>query len=72
MTGRKPSRNENALLERLFREQRDLFTADGEAAQKLLSVGEAKNDETLDRAQLAAAAVLAEALLNHDESVMRR
>ena len=43
-----------------------------QAATRLLSVGEAKNDPSLDRSDVAAGAVLAEALLNHDEAVMRR
>ena len=40
--------------------------------RKLLKVGEAKNDDSLDRVDLAAGTVLAQTLLNHDEAVMRR
>ena len=72
VTGRRATEKESALLEKLFAEEHDLFTAEPEAAQKLLGVGEAKNDPALAPADLAAGTVLAQALLNHDETVMRR
>src|SRR5439155_6186241 len=40
VTGRKPSSNETVVLEQLFAEQEQLFTADSGVAQKLLAVGE--------------------------------
>jgi hypothetical protein len=48
-----------------------VFAEDPQAAKKLLAVGEAKSDPKAD-ADLAAAAVLALAILNHDEAVLRR
>jgi hypothetical protein len=72
VTGRKPTAKETDVLKHLYTEQRELFATDAEAAQKLLAVGEAKNDTTLNGADLAAGTVLAKALLNHDETVMRR
>ncbi len=72
VTGRKPSSAESDVLEKLFTEQRELFAADAEAARKLLAVGETKNDGGLDPIDLAAGTVLAKALLNHDETIMRR
>ena len=72
VTSRHPSPRELAVLKQLFQEQRDLFAADPQAASKLLVVGEAANNPALSPADLAAGAVLAEALLNHDEAVMRR
>ena len=72
LTGRKPTAKETTILKQLFTEQRELFASDAEAAQKLLSVGEAKNDASLNQADLAAATILGKALLNHDECVMRR
>jgi hypothetical protein len=72
LTGRKPTAKETAVLKQLFNEQRELFASDADAAQKLLAVGEAKNDASLNQADLAAATILAKALLNHDECVMRR
>ena len=72
VTGRTASEKEVVVLEKLFLEQRQMFAGDAEAAQKLLAVGEAKNEASLNPVDLAASAVLAKALLNHDESIMRR
>ncbi len=72
VTGRRATTKEIAVLKHLFTEQREFFATDAGAAGKLLAVGEAKNDETLNAADLAASTVLAKALLNHDEAVMRR
>jgi hypothetical protein len=72
VSGRKPSTKESAVLKQLFEEQRALFAADPTAAGKLLKVGEAKSDSALDPVEHAASTVLASALLNHDEALMRR
>jgi hypothetical protein len=72
VSNRKPTTRELAVLKQLFEEQRAIFAADGSAAEKFLKVGEAKNDGALDPVDLAAGTVLAEALLSHDEAVMRR
>jgi len=72
VSNRQPTAGELVVLKQLFEEQRAVFAADGSAAEKLLKVGEAKNDATLDAVDLAAGTVLAEALLSHDEAVMRR
>ena len=57
------------LLKRLFEEQRDLFTAEPTAADKLLQVGETR---TRGRARTQPnsprAPCSASALLNHDEA----
>ena len=72
VSGRKPSPQEFAVLKQLLDEQRALFAADPAAAGKLLKVGEAKNDAILDPIEHAASTILASALLNYDEAVMRR
>ncbi len=72
ITSRHPSSGEMAILKSLYLEQRDGFVADQQSAAKLLAVGEAANDPTLSPVELAAGAILAEALLNHDEALMRR
>jgi len=72
VAAREPTDKERAILRQLFEEQRDLFAADVGSAKKLLAMGEAKNDASLDPIDLAAGTVLAEAILNHDEAVMRR
>jgi hypothetical protein len=72
VTGRRASARELAVLMQLFTEQRELFADDPDAATKLLSVGDKRGDEKLDRADLAAGTVLGVALFNHDAAVMRR
>ena len=72
MTSRHPTLKEIQVLKELFNEQHVYFKANEKAVEKLLAVGEAKNDGTLSGVDLAAGTVLAEALLNHDEAIMRR
>jgi hypothetical protein len=72
VTDREPSAHELKILRQLFDEQHEIFAADPDSATKLLKVGEAKNDPKLDPVDLAAGAVLAEAILNSDDAVMRR
>jgi len=72
VTSRHPSKNEIKVLEELFNEQRELFAADQQSASKLLAEGETSNAPALSPVDLAAGTVLAEALLNHDEAIMRR
>jgi hypothetical protein len=72
VSSRHPSREEIKVLEQLFNEQRDLFAAEQQSAAKLLAEGETANSTALSPIDLAAGTVLAEALLNHDETIMRR
>ena len=72
VTSRRPTPKELAVLTQLFQEQREMFAGDQQAAAKLLAVGEEPNDPSLSPVDLASGTVLAEALLNHDEAVMRR
>jgi hypothetical protein len=72
VTSRAPTDAEAEILLKLYREQRDLFANDLAATERLLTVGEASNSPALSPVELAAGAVLAEALLNHDEALMRR
>jgi hypothetical protein len=72
VSGRKPAAKELSVLLRLVEEQRELISNDASAAEKVLKVGESKSDPALDKTELATATVLANALLNHDEFVMRR
>jgi hypothetical protein len=71
-TGRPASEREVKVLARLLSEQKELFKADPEAAAKLLGVGDARSDPKLNTLDVAAGAVLALTVLNHDETVMRR
>jgi hypothetical protein len=72
MTSREATPEQIDVLRRLFNEQRALFHADPDSARKLLNVGEAKTDPSLDASDLAAGAVLAETLFNFDDTIMRR
>lgn len=72
VTGRSATEAEAAILVRLFEEQRAEFLKDAEGANRLLKVGETPVPDEQPAADLAAATVLAKALLNHDEAVMRR
>jgi hypothetical protein len=72
VTSRHPSKDEINVLEQLFKEQHELFASDQQSASKLLAEGETSNSLALSPVELAAGTVLAEALLNHDEAIMRR
>lgn len=63
---------EQEILARLYREQLTHFNAHPEEALQLLSIGTAPRDQALPAAEVAAATVLAQTLLNHDVCVVRR
>jgi hypothetical protein len=71
LTSRRPGPREMATLEALYHEQYDEFRTGRSDPVKLLDVGDAPRDHSLDPAECAAMTVLAQALLNHDETVMR-
>lgn len=70
--GRPPSPREHQILTRLLTEQRDRFASAPESAEKYLALGEAPRDERLPKSEVAATAVLASTLMNHDEFVTKR
>jgi hypothetical protein len=70
-TSRYPSEPELQILRMLLDEQRAQFKADANSAQKLLGVGDAKIDETLDAAEVAAWACVGSALINLDATIHR-
>jgi mono/diheme cytochrome c family protein len=72
VTGRKATDAEAAVLERLLEEQEAGFQKETASAEALLKVGETPVPGEFPAPRLAAMTVLAEALLNHDEAVMRR
>ncbi|HSI36342.1 MAG TPA: DUF1553 domain-containing protein, partial [Tepidisphaeraceae bacterium] len=72
VTGRAATEKELAVLVRILAEQRAIFAAEPGAAKKLIGMGESKADAAVDPVELAAGTVLAQALLNHDEAIMRR
>jgi hypothetical protein len=70
-TSRPPTERETAILRKLLDGQRAHFKSDLAAAKKLLGVGEAKIDESLDSAEAAAWAAVGNALLNLDATIHR-
>jgi hypothetical protein len=72
LIGRRPGDRELVAIEALYREQYDEFRSGRADAQKLLAVGDAPSDPAIDTAELAALTVLAQAVMNFDETVMKR
>jgi len=72
LTGRKPTAKELRILQKLREEQLALFRADKSGAEAALKIGESAIDPKLDRAELAAAAAVASAVMNFDEAVFKR
>lgn len=60
------------VLRQMFEEQRALFAQNHAETLKLLAVGEKANDPSLEPLDLAAASVVASALLNFDETIIKR
>ena len=69
---RQPDPREIEILTLLYREQQEYFRNHTSEADELLKIGQTPRDETLSSADVAAATILAQALLNHDECVMKR
>jgi hypothetical protein len=72
VAGRHAEAREMEILRRLYDEQFAYFGANPAAAEKYLSTGEAPRDRSLSPSEVAATAVLVNALLNHDAFVMKR
>ncbi|MFO0885762.1 MAG: hypothetical protein U0894_16515 [Pirellulales bacterium] len=70
-TSRSPRDPEKAILLRLLDQHQKDFQADVPAAEKLLTIGEAKRNETLPPAELAAYTMVANLILNLDEVVTK-
>jgi hypothetical protein len=70
-TSRRATDAELALLLAVYEAERAEFARDSEAAVKLLAVGESKRDPELNSADLAAFTLVANLILNLDETVTR-
>jgi hypothetical protein len=68
---RRASDKEREILLRALNRSREEFLADGESAKKLLAMGEAKRNESLDPAEHAAWTSLALAVMNTDEALTK-
>lgn len=72
ITGRRPAEKEREILSKLHGQQLRWFIEHPADATKYLAIGEKKRDETLSAPDVAATAVLINALMNHDEFVVKR
>ena len=69
---RKPDAKELQICAQLYQEQLAHFKTVPKEAEELLKTGNAKHDASVPAPEAAAAAVLAQALMNHDASVVKR
>lgn len=69
---RKPDAKDVAICTRLYQEQLEHFKKVPKEAEAMLKIGGAKRDAKVPLPDAAAATVLAQALLNHDECVVKR
>src|SRR5262249_23694210 len=69
---RRPSERERELLAALYQKQLELFDKDPENAKKYLKIGERPPAADLSAAELAAATVVANTLLNLDAALTTR
>ncbi len=69
---RRPDAREVEILTQLYREQLAHFKQHPQEAEELLKIGSAPRKSEVPVARAAAAAALAQALLNHDETVVKR
>ncbi|MEO5822887.1 MAG: DUF1553 domain-containing protein [Vicinamibacteraceae bacterium] len=72
LTGRVPASEERAALESLYRDELARFRRERGAAAALLAVGASKPPPGIDAAELAAATIVASAVMNLDDAVMKR
>jgi hypothetical protein len=70
-TSRKPNADESAVLLKVYESELAEFRADADAATKLLGYGDAKRNEALDVNDLAAWTMVANLILNLDETVTK-
>jgi hypothetical protein len=68
---RAPKPGEVDVLLKLYREQLAMYRQDKESGSKLLRTGESASDTSLDPAELAAWTIVANAILNLDETITK-
>jgi len=68
---RPPAKRELAVLLRIAQEQITVYRSDRDAAAQLLGVGEAARNQGLDSAELAAWTIVANVILNLDETITK-
>jgi hypothetical protein len=72
ITGRKPDVKEITLLNNFYADEFENFKKNDQLATEYLSTGEHSWDRSLDPNQIAALGVVANAIMNTDEAIMRK
>ena len=72
LTSRRPTSEEEKVLLAMYEDQEREFAADDDSALALLQEGEMPVSEELPAGELAICTVLANAIMNFDEAIMRR
>ena len=71
-TGRRPTEKEIEILKKLYQQQRRIFEANPDQAEKLLATGEKERDLSLPSTQVATATTVASVMLNFDDTITKR
>ncbi|MBT8184636.1 MAG: DUF1553 domain-containing protein, partial [Eudoraea sp.] len=69
---RSPKKEESEILKDLYESQSKRFKANPGEAKALLAIGEKEVDQNLQNDKTAALAIVANTILNHDETYMKR
>jgi len=69
---RSPKKEESEILRDLYMSQSQRFKANPKEAKALLAIGEKDVDQSLSHDKTAALAIVANTILNHDETYMKR
>ena len=72
LCGRKPDGNEMELMKKQYQIALDKYKGNPKAADELLQVGEYPFDNSLDKIQTVALAMVASTVMNFDEAYMKR
>jgi hypothetical protein len=70
-TSRRPTVDEIAVFTRLYDEQKAAYANNAEAAERLIHVGDSPADTTVDARELAAWSIVANVILNLDETITK-
>ncbi len=72
LTSRPPDDTQRVILQRMYAGQLEWYAARTEDAAKFAGLGQTKRNEALPAVEVAAAASVINALMNYDESVVKR
>jgi hypothetical protein len=72
LTSRQPDDEEKQIVRRMHAAQREWYAGHPDDAAKFVAIGDRKRDESLPAADVAALASVINALMNYDESVVKR